>query len=472
MASSSVPTELGTKKISSVLREYAVPAIIAMTASSLYNMVDSIYLGHIEGTGHLAITAVAVCFPLMNLSAALGTLVGIGAATLISVLLGQKNYSLAGKALENDVTLNTFFGIVFSATALVWLSPILRFFGASDLTLPYARAYMYPLLIGNVVTHLYFGLNAVIRASGNPKLAMGLTLFTVISNSILDPIFIFVLDMGIQGAALATILCQTMAMIYSMWYFMDKNKFMHLPSKIFGIHWKLARKSLAIGMGPFLMNAASCIVALFINQQLGRYGGDMHIGGYGIANRLTFLFVMIVMGLNQGMQPIAGYNFGARQYSRVKETFFLTAKWATLIMCLSFIVSEVFPEIAASAFTDDPLLKDIAAKGLRIMNVVIPIIGFQMVSTNLFQSLGMVDKSVILSLSRQLLFLVPCVYILPLFMGQDGVWMSFPVSDALASILTIIFMGRLIKKLSRLKDGDDPSVLGSRIRESAKKVQQ
>ncbi|MBR0240517.1 MAG: MATE family efflux transporter [Bacteroidales bacterium] len=464
MAGAMIPTELGTKKISTLLREYAVPAIIAMTASSLYNMVDSIYLGHIEGIGPMAITALAVTFPLMNLSAALGTLVGVGAATMISVLLGQKNYDTASKVLTNDVTLNTIIGVIFTAVSLTWLSPILRFFGASDVTLPYASDYMRILLIGNVVTHIYFGLNAVIRAAGNPKLAMKLTLFTVISNSILDPIFIFTLGMGIQGAALATMLCQTLAMCYSLGYFMDSKKFMHLPKKIFGLYWKLAKESLAVGLGPFLMNAASCIVALFINQQLSRYGGDLHIGAYGIANRVTFMFIMIVFGLNQGMQPIAGYNFGARQYSRVKEVFFLTAKWATLVMVLGFIVSVIFPDIAAAAFTDDPELRSLADKGLRLMNIIIPIIGFQMVATNLFQSLGMVGKSVTLSLSRQLLFLVPSVYVLPLFFGHLGVWLSFPVSDAMACILTLIFMISLVRKLSRLNDGDDPSILGSTIK--------
>lgn len=463
MADARIPTELGTKKISTLLREYAVPAIIAMTASSLYNIVDSIYIGHIEGIGSLAIAALAVAFPLMNLSAALGTLVGVGAATMISVLLGQKNYSTAGKVLTNDVTLNVIIGVIFAVISLTWLSPILRFFGASDATLPFASDYMKILLFGNVVTHLYFGLNAVIRAAGAPKLAMKLTLFTVISNSILDPIFIFTFNMGIQGAALATMLCQTLAMIYTMGYFMDHKKFLHLPKKIFGLDWKLAKDSLAIGMGPFLMNAASCIVTLFVNQQLLRYGGDLHIGAFGISSRTTFIFIMIVFGLNQGMQPIAGYNFGARQFSRVKDSFFLTAKWATLVMILAFIVSTFFPGYVAAAFTNDPELRAIASRGLRMMNIIIPIIGFQMVATNLFQSLGMVAKSVTLSLSRQLLFLVPCLYILPLFFGHVGVWLSFPASDFLSCILTLIFMISLVKKLNRLHDGDDPSSLGSKI---------
>ena len=463
MATGSIPTGLGTKKISTLLKEYAVPGIIAMTASSLYNMVDSIYIGHIPDVGTHAISGLAVSFPLMNISSALGTLVGVGAATMISVLLGQRNYGAANKVLANEVTLNTIIGVLFTVLTLTWLDPILTFFGASGNTLPHARGYMRIILLGNVITHLYFGLNAVIRSSGNPRLAMGLTLFTVISNSILDPVFIFGLGMGIEGAATATVLCQLAALTYALRYFMNQQEFLHLPRRIFALDWRIARESLAIGMGPFLMNLAACIVALFINQQLRRYGGDLSIGAYGIVNRISFLFVMIVMGLNQGMQPIAGYNYGARQYSRVKEVYFLTAKWATLILVLGFIVSMFFPHVATGVFTSDPELKAIATRGLRTMNVVFPIIGFQMVATNLFQCLGMVRKSILLSLSRQLLFLVPCVYLLPLRFGVKGVWYSFPISDVLASIMTFIFLVSLVRKLNRLKDGDDPSILGSQI---------
>ena len=462
----SVPTELGTKPVNQLIRQYAVPGIIAMTASSLYNMVDSIYIGHIAEVGSLAISGLAVTFPLMNISTAFGTLVGVGAATMISVLLGQRNYVAANKVLSNEVTLNILTGVVFTLVTLLWMDPILRFFGASDNTLPFARDYMLVIALGNAVTHLYFGLNSVIRSSGNPKIAMGLTLFTVTSNAILDPIFIFTLGMGIQGAALATVLCQCMALGYTMWFFLDQDKFLHLPRsrKIFRIDWRIAKDSLAIGMGPFLMNLASCIVVLFINQQLVKWGGDLALGAYGIVNRISFLFVMVIMGFNQGMQPIAGYNYGARQYSRVREVYVKTAGWATLVCILGFIVSEVFPGPAVSIFTNDPTLHDLAAKGLRMMNLVFPIIGFQMVTTNLFQCLGMVKKSIFLSLSRQLLFLLPCIYILPEILESDrGVWYSFPISDTIAAIVTAVMAVGLIRKLGRLQDGDDPGILGSQI---------
>ena len=447
----SIPTELGVKPVNQLIRQYAVPGIIAMTASSLYNMVDSIYIGHIAEVGSLAISGLAVTFPLMNISTAFGTLVGVGAATMISVLLGQKNYAVANKVLSNEVTLNIITGLVFTFVTLMWMDPILRFFGATEATLPFARQYMTVIAIGNAVTHLYFGLNSVIRSSGNPKTAMGLTLFTVTSNAILDPVFIFVLKMGIQGAAVATVLCQLMALCYTMWFFLDQNKFLH-------------KDSLAIGMGPFLMNLASCIVVLFINQQLVKWGGDLALGAYGIVNRISFLFVMIIMGFNQGMQPIAGYNYGARQYARVREVYVKTAGWATLVCIFGFLISEVFPGPTVSIFTPDPVLHDMAARGLRMMNLAFPIIGFQMVTTNLFQCLGMVNKSIFLSLSRQLLFLLPCIYILPpLLESETGVWYSFPISDTIAAIVTAFFAVGLLRNLGRLKDGDDPAILGSKI---------
>jgi len=466
MSNTAVPTELGTKPIGALIKQYAVPGIIAMTASSLYNMVDSVYIGHIPDVGSLSIAGLAITFPLMNISTAFGTLVGVGAATMISVLLGQKNYKVASKVLSNEVTLNILTGLIFTLITLLWMDPILRFFGASDATLPFARAYMLIIALGNAVTHLYFGLNAVVRASGNPKLAMGLTLFTVFSNAILDPIFIFVLKMGVQGAAIATVLCQLISLGITLRYFLNPDRFLHLPRslKMFRIDWKIAKDSLAIGLGPFLMNLASCIVVLFINQQLVKWGGDLAIGAYGIVNRLVFLFVMVVMGFNQGMQPIAGYNFGARQYGRVREVYLKTALWATFVTTVGWIISEFLAQPAVEIFTNDPVLIEKAARGLQKMNIVFPIVGFQMVTTNLFQCLGMVRKSIFLSLSRQLLFLLPCIYILPaLLESENGVWYSFPISDTVSALITGIFALGLLKKLAKLKDGDDPAVLGSQI---------
>lgn len=457
----SVPLELGKQKISRLLKQYALPAIIAQIAASLYNMVDSIFIG--QGVGPLAISGLAVTFPLMNLSTAFGTLVGAGAATMLSVLLGQKNYAAANKVLGNVVSLNVIIGLAFMIVALIFIDPILYFFGASENTLPYAKEYMKVILYGNIITHLYFGLNAAMRSTGNPRKAMALTIFTVIFNAVLDPLFIFVFDMGIAGAAWATVIAQTAAFIVVLSHFNDRKKEVHFEKGIFRLDMRVAKDSLAIGFGPFLMNSAACLVSLFINQQLRKYSGDLGIGAYGICNRINFMFIMICMGLNQGMQPIAGYNYGARKYSRVKEVYWKTVWLAVAVTVLGFLVTELFPRTVTGIFTKDAQLLDLSSSGIRIMNIMLPIVGFQIVSSNLFQSLGMVRKSIILSLSRQLLFLLPCLYFLPMAFGDKGIWMSYPVADALASILTIILLGRLLSKLGRLNDGDDPSILGSQI---------
>lgn len=458
---SAIPVELGTEKIGRLLKQYALPAIIAQTASSLYNMVDSIFIG--QGVGPLAISGLAVTFPLMNLSTAFGTLVGAGAATMLSVLLGQKNYKAANKVLGNVVSLNVILGLLFMAVALIFIDPILYFFGASENTLPYAKEYIQIILYGNIVTHLYFGLNAAMRSSGNPKKAMALTIFTVVFNTILDPIFIFVFDMGIAGAAWATVIAQTAAMIVVLKHFSDKSRAFHFEKGIFKLDPRVAKDSLAIGMGPFLMNAAACLVTLFINQQLRDYSGDLGIGSYGICNRFIFMFIMICMGLNQGMQPIAGYNYGAKQYSRVKEVFWMTAKFGTIVTTLCFCIGMFIPRLAAGIFTHDEALLNMSAEGMRILTIGFPIVGFQMIGTNFFQCLGMVKKSIILSLSRQLLFLLPLLYCLPLWMGANGVWMSFPISDVLSAILTAILLRRLFKKFNTLKDGEESTILGSNL---------
>ena len=457
------PTELGTERIGTLLRKYAVPGIIAMIASSLYNMVDSIFIGHIQGVGAYAISGLAVTFPLMNLSTALGTLVGVGGQTMVSVLLGQKNYEGAQKVLSNVVSLNTIIGIVFAAVCLLFLDPILYFFGASENTLPFAREYMIIILLGNAVTHLYFGLNGVIRASGNPKTAMGLTIFTVTANAILDPIFIYVLDLGVQGAAIATVLCQCLALTYTMFFFANKKNFLHFGKRVFQLDRHIAKASLSIGLGPFLMHFASCFVSIFINQQLRKYGGDLSIGAYGISNRITFMFLMINLGFNQGMQPIASFNYGARQYKRVKEVFWMTTRWMCLMSVICFLVSELLTTPAVRLFTEDPVMIGKADNALRLMNLMVWCVGFGMVSGNFFQSLGMVRKSIFLSLTRQLLFLVPLVFLLPLWLGENGVWLAFPISDFLSVVCAAVLIIQILRKFDKLNDGDDPSVLGGAV---------
>lgn len=455
------PTLLGTEPVGKLLKSYAIPAIIAMTASSLYNMIDSIFIGH--GVGAYAISGIAVTFPLMNLAAAFGTLVGVGASTLISVLLGQRNYEAATKVLSNTVSLCLITGIAFTILTLSFLDPILYFFGASENTIVYARDYMQVILLGNVVTHLYLGLNNLQRAIGEPKKAMGATLFTVVMNIALAPVFIFVFGMGVRGAAIATVIAQLLAAIYVFLEFTRKSKAVHFGKKILILDKRIARDSLSIGFAPFLMNVAACIIVIFLNKQMMRYGGDLAIGAYGIVNRISFLFVMIVMGLNQGMQPISGYNYGARQYKRVKEVFWKTVRYATVIMCVGFVLGIGFPKMVSSVFTPDAELVRLSAMGLSITVLMFPLIGFQMVTSNFFQSMGMVSKAIWLSLSRQMLFLLPCIFLLPYLFPESpiqGVWASFPVSDLLAAVMAAIMLKGLMNKFDKLKDGDDPSILG------------
>lgn len=451
--SGTIPTSLGTESIPKLLKQYAVPAIIAMTASSLYNMVDSAYIG--QGVGPMAISGLAVTFPLMNLSTAFGTLVGVGASTLISVLLGQRNYSVARRVLGNVIIMNCVIGLLFMAVSLLFLDPILYFFGASEATIPYAREYMQVVLIGNIITHLYFGLNAVLRAAGHPRKAMYATILTVALNTILDPIFIFVLDMGIRGAAIATVISQLVSLIWQIKIFSNKDEFLHFSKDMMKFDYKIAYRSLSIGMAPFLMNVASCFIVILINKGLQTYGdmemaggGDLSIGAYGIINRLSFLFVMVVMGFTQGMQPIAGYNYGAQLYDRVIKVLRLTIICATIVMTAGFLVAMIFPELMVKIFTSDPQLIDLSSKGARLVFLAFPIVGFQIVTSNFFQSLGMAKKAIFLSLSRQLLFLAPCLIILPRLIGVKGVWLSLPISDIISTIVTIFMLRTLLKQFN------------------------
>lgn len=426
-------TALGTESIGKLLAQYAIPAIIAMTASSLYNMVDSVFIGH--GVGTMAISGLALTFPLMNLAAAFGSLVGVGASTLISVKLGQRDYETAQRVLGNVFVLNIILGLVFTFGVLAFLDPILYFFGGSDATVGYAHDYMEIILYGNCITHLYFGLNAVLRASGHPQKAMYATIATVIINTILDPIFIYGFDLGIRGAAIATVVAQVISLMWQLRIFNNPNELLHFHKGIFRLKKKIVVDSLAIGMSPFLMNMAACFIVIVVNQGLKKHGGDLAIGAFGIVNRLVFIIVMIVMGFNQGMQPIAGYNFGAQQYARVNKVLKLTIIYATLVTTFGFAVGLFFPDIVVSIFTTDVELIALAADGLQITVFFFPIIGFQMVTSNFFQSIGMAGKAIFLSLSRQMLILLPCLLILPRFYGAAGVWYSMPVSDFLASLI-------------------------------------
>jgi putative MATE family efflux protein len=442
-------TELGTQPIGKLLMQYAIPAIIAMTASSLYNMVDSIFIG--QGVGPLAISGLAITFPLMNLAAAFGSLIGVGASTLISVRLGQKDYDSAQHILGNVVTMNLLLGVGFSVVFLLLLNPILYFFGASDDTIGYARDYMFIILLGNVITHMYLGLNALLRSSGHPKEAMIATINTVVINTVLDPVFIYGFGWGIRGAAIATIIAQAISLAWQFKLFTNKNELLHLRPGIYKLQSGIVKNTIAIGMSPFLMNLASCLIVIFINKGLKMYDGDLAIGAFGITNRIVFLFVMIVLGFNQGMQPIAGYNYGARQFHRVDQVLKLTILCATCVTTTGFLVGMFIPRLVVSAFTTDETLIGLSANGLRIILMFFPLVGFQMVTSNFFQSIGIAKKAIFLSLTRQVLFLLPCVLLLPLWLGADGIWWSMPISDLLASVTAAVLLYRQLREFKRHK---------------------
>ena len=439
--------ELGTKPVGKLLMQYAIPAIIAMTASSLYNMVDSIFIG--QGVGPLAISGLAITFPLMNLSAAFGAAVGVGASTFISVKLGQKDYDTAKHILGNTMTLNLIMGLGVGLVCLLFLDPILRFFGASDQTIPYARDYMVIILLGNVITHMYFGLNAVLRAAGKPKHAMSATIFTVVLNTLLDPLFIYTFGLGIKGAAYATVLAQSLALIWQLYTFSRPKELLHFKRGTFRLQSSIIRNIIAIGLSPFSMNVCACIVVILINNSMVHYGSDLAVGAYGIANKVAFIFVMINMGVNQGMQPIAGYNYGAMRYDRLMKVVKYSIIAATAIMTTGFIIAMTIPGTCARLFTTDPTLIDLSAKGIRYIMVAFPVVGYQMVVSNLFQSIGKAKISIVLSLSRQLLILLPLLLVLPTMFGINGVWVSMPVSDTLSAFMAAWIMIVYMRKFKK-----------------------
>ena len=354
------------------------------------------------------------------------------------------------KAVDN-VTLNIIVGFLFSVFSLLFLNPILYFFGASEQTLPYAREYMIIILLGNVFTHLYFGMNAVLRAAGKPQQAMYTTVFTVVLNTVLDPIFIYTFDMGIRGAALATILSQIVALAWQVKIFSNPGELLHLRRGIYKPEPAILRNILSIGISPFAMNATACLVSIFVNQRLLHYGGDLAVGAYGLANRVAFVFVMINFGICQGMQPIAGYNFGARQYGRVLEVFWKTVFCATVILTIAFLTAMFLPRYAVSIFTDNETLISLATHGLRVSMMFFPIISLHMISTNLFQSIGMAKKAIFLSLMRQVLVLIPLLFILPIYWGVDGVWYSMPVSDLASSVIAILMLVTQLRKFKQME---------------------
>ena len=439
--------ELGQKPVGQLLWQYALPAIVAMTASSLYNIIDRAMIGQIVGPE--AIAGLGITFPFMNLSAAFGAAVGVGSSTCISVKLGQRDYDTAQHLLGNTVTLNLIIGFAFMVICLLFLDPILRFFGASEVTLPYAREFMVVILLGNMVTHMYFGMNAVLRAAGKPRHAMWATLFTVGCNIVLVVMFVWWFRWGIRGAALATVTSQSLALCWQMWIFSDKKELLHLKRGIYRLKSQLVKNIVAIGISPFLMQTTSCVIVIFMNNQFVHYGGDMAVGAYSIANSVVMVFFMFVMGMNQGMQPIVGYNYGAEKYDRMFRCLWITIACATAILLVGWGLSMAFPRQIARIFTTDETLLTLSARGIRLDMLVFFVVGSQAVITNFFQCIGKVKVSIFLSLSRQLILLLPMAYVFPLFWDLDGVWYSMPASDFGSFAMTIPMLMWYMKRLRR-----------------------
>lgn len=447
-------TELGTQPVRNLLLKYALPGIIAMTAMSLYNMVDSIFIGH--GVGAMALSGLTVAKPFMDICAAFGSLVGVGASSLVAIKLGEKDYRSANDILANVILLNMLLGGIIMVIGLYWLDPILYAFGASDITVAYAHDYMEIILWGNIITHIYYGLNSMLRSVGHPKISMGATILAVVINIILDPIFIFVLDMGVRGAALATIISQIIAVILQMVIFLNPKEVIHFHRGIWRLRRDITMRALGIGTAPFLMHLAACFVVIVLNNQLKQYGGDMAIATFGMTNRFMFFFSMIIMGLNQGMQPIVGYNYGAQLYPRMVRTLKLTVYCATCVMGVLWLIGLFIPEGFIRLFTHDELLIEQSIAPARIMLCVMIMVGFPMVAGNFYTSIGMAKKAIFLSLTRQVLLLIPFIIIMPLLfqhLGFEpiwGVWWALPISDALAAIIAAIVINKDMRKFKTL----------------------
>ena len=437
-----------TKKISKIVWEYALPGIIGTVVTALYNVIGRIFIG--QGVGALAISGLAITFPVMNLTSSIGMLVGAGAAARISISLGKRDKLTSEKILGNSLLLTIILNAVFITLILIFLEPILRAFGASDLTLPYAYDYLKIVLLGNVFVSLTYNFNAMMRASGYPKKAMVTMLIGAVFSVILTPIFLYGFDLGIQGVAWATVISMFIGMLFVMHHFLQKKSLIRLKAKYMRLNKKIIISIISIGMSPFSMQVAASGVAVLMNTSLIRHGGDLAVGAYGIINTVLMMFLMIIMGLNQGTQPIIGYNYGAGNYTRVRETLFYALKIATIITVAGALIGVIFPGVFAAAFTTDAELMSITERGIRIAVSAMPLVGVQIVSSSFFQSIGFAAKSLIQSLSRQLIFLVPGIILLPRLWGLDGLWIAMPVSDIFAFILSIFLLTHQLSQLKRM----------------------
>jgi len=444
------PNTLGTSSIGKLLIQYSVPAVIASVATSLYNIIDSIFIG--RGVGAMAISGLAITFPLMNLVVAFCTLIAVGGATISSIFLGQRNLKRASDVVNNVFLLCLIHSVIVGGVTLLYLDEILYFFGATDATISYAREFMTIILYGTPISYIFIGLNNVMRATGYPTKAMISALISVVVNIALAPVLIFVLEWGIAGAALATIGGQLVAFVWVMWHFMSRDSYVHLTRNAKWLSRSIAGHMYAIGLSPFLMNVCACIVVIFINRALLTYSGsdgNMAVGAYGIINRATMFFVMIVFGVTQGMQPILGYNYGAGRWDRVRRTLSIGIWLGVIITTVGWALVEIAPDAVTLLFTGEPALIEICRGGFRIFFICYPLVGAQIVIQNFFQSISRPKLSIFLSLTRQLIFLLPPLLILPRYIGINGVWLANAISDGLAFVLALIMLVVMMRHTSR-----------------------
>lgn len=452
--------QLGEESISKLLMKFSIPAIVGMLVNALYNVVDRMFIGHIGGgVGKLALSGVTVTFPIANIIMAFGMLVGIGTAALISIKLGQQKKQEAEQILGNAFTLIIIISLLVTTLGLIFLEPMLLKFGASKETFPYAKEYITVILIGVVLQNIGFGLNNTIRSEGNPRIAMFTMLIGGILNTILDPIFIFVFHMGTRGAAIATVISQAVNTIWVLSYFFSGKSVLKIRYKNLKLDFKVIKSIFAIGMSPFSMQLAASVVTIISNRSLVKYGGDLALGAMGIIMSISMFVLMPIFGVNQGCQPIIGYNYGAKKYDRVKHALKLGILAATTITVTGTIIIQLFPKQLIGIFNKDPQLLAIGIHGIRIYLFMLPVIGFQIVSANYFQAIGKARISMFLSLSRQVIILIPLLFILPKFFDLNGVWISGPSADAIASILTAIFLFVEIKHLNKLHREDKDVVI-------------
>jgi putative MATE family efflux protein len=441
--------QLATEDISKLIVKFSIPGIIGMMVNALYNIVDRIYIGKIPGEGARALTGVGLTFPISTIILAFSLLVGVGTSARISILLGQKRHKDAEELLGTSLLLAIGFGVLITILGLIFLDPILYAFGASEATFPYAKNYIRIILAFSIINTCSFSMNHGIRGSGNPRRSAMTQMVGAIVNIILDPVFIFVLNMGVQGAAIATIIGQATAAALVFSYYLSESSNVKLRFRNLRLNQEYALKIFSIGMSPFSMQLSSSAVGVVVNNTLRAYGGDLAIGAMTAITSIFSLCFMPVLGMNQGLQPIIGYNYGAGNYPRVKKALEQGILAATCITSFFFLLTQLFPKWIISLFNNDPQLLEIGAHGIRIYMLMSPLVAFQVLSTNYFQSIGRAAISMFLSLLRQVILLIPLYFILPRFLGLKGIWISTPVSDTIAILVTAFLIWRAMKDLTR-----------------------